>query len=267
MSKEDLRLAFQPLHRFAMGRTVVALMLREMSTTHGRSFGGYLWAVAEPVAGIALLTIIFSMIFAAPPLGQNFALFYASGFLPFMFYLNVSSKLAQTIRFSKPLLFYPAVRFTDALLARFVLNTLTEILVMVCVLAGIFLSFGLDVRVDIVALLGAVSMAAALALGVGTLNCFLTSQFPAWKRIWAVLTRPLFIISTIFFTFESTPHPWRDVLWWNPLVHVIGQMRRALYPTYEAQFVSPILVYGLGALALCAGLATLNRRYRDIINN
>ncbi|MDJ0823602.1 MAG: sugar ABC transporter permease, partial [Paracoccaceae bacterium] len=34
--------------RFATARAVMALMLREMSTSFGRSPGGYLWAILEP---------------------------------------------------------------------------------------------------------------------------------------------------------------------------------------------------------------------------
>ena len=42
-----------------MARTVVALMLREIATTYGRSPGGYVWALADPILGIALLTLVF----------------------------------------------------------------------------------------------------------------------------------------------------------------------------------------------------------------
>jgi len=253
--------------RLAMPRTVFALMLREMATTYGRSPGGYLWAIAEPVAGIALLTIIFSMAFAAPPLGLNFALFYASGFLPFMMYLNVQAKVGLTVRFSKPLLFYPAVRCLDAVLARFVLNFLTELVVMALVLGGLVIAFALNVNLDWSALGLAIAMAGALGLGVGTLNCYLIARFPVWERAWAVLNRPLFIVSTIFFLYESVPHPWGGVLWWNPLVHVIGQMRDALYPSYEADFVSPVFVFSVATACLTLGLAALNNGYREIINN
>ena len=50
-----------------MGRTVLALMLREMATTYGRSAGGYLWAILDPVLGIALLSVLFSLALRHPP--------------------------------------------------------------------------------------------------------------------------------------------------------------------------------------------------------
>ena len=63
-------------------RVLFALVVREMSTRFGRSWGGYLWAIVEPVGGILLLTFIFSLALRKPPLGTNFALFYASGMVP-----------------------------------------------------------------------------------------------------------------------------------------------------------------------------------------
>ncbi|WP_430450396.1 ABC transporter permease [Rhodophyticola sp.] len=65
---------------------MAALILREMSVTYGRSPGGYIWAVLEPAAGIGLLVLVFSVAFEAPPMGSNFAMFYATGMIPFLAY-------------------------------------------------------------------------------------------------------------------------------------------------------------------------------------
>ncbi len=102
----------------ATPRAIGALILREISTTYGRSPGGYIWAVLEPAAGIALLTLVFSIGFRTPPLGASFALYYAAGILPLMMFTELSGKLAQTIQFSRALLVYPRVTFLDALIAR-----------------------------------------------------------------------------------------------------------------------------------------------------
>ena len=61
--------------RLATPRTILALILREMSSTHGKSPGGYLWMVLEPALGIALLSAIFSLGFRSPRLGTNFPIF------------------------------------------------------------------------------------------------------------------------------------------------------------------------------------------------
>lgn len=247
-------------------RAIGALMLREMATSYGRSPGGYLWAVLEPVAGTALLTFAFSIAFSTPPLGENFPLFYATGLMPFLIYMDISTKVSQSIVFSRPLLFYPNVTYFDTIMARFLLNLITHILVFCVVIGGILLIYDLYPILDIPSAFVALLMAGALGLGIGSMNCFLVSMFPVWARIWAILNRPLFIVSGIFFIFESVPKAYADILWYNPIIHFIGMMRRAFYATYEASFVSPIYVFLICGISFAMSLIMLNRYHRDILN-
>jgi capsular polysaccharide transport system permease protein len=248
-------------------RTVMALILREIATTYGRSALGYLWAVIEPVAGIMLLTFVFSQTFRAPPIGTSFPLFYASGMLPFLAYLDLSQKISVSVRFSKPLLFYPGVTFIDAILARLLLNAFTHLMVFAMVLGSILIFYRVDSNLDLPAMAEGFLMMVALSAGIGTLNCFLLSRYPVWERAWAILNRPLFIISCVFFMFESVPVPYRDYLWWNPLVHLVGQFRSGVYPTYDDSYVSPLYVFGLSLVTFTVGILLLRRFYRDIIND
>lgn len=251
---------------FATQRAIMALMLREMTTTYGRSPGGYLWAILEPAAGIALLTAIFAAAFRMPPLGSSFPLFYATGLLPFMMYNDVSLKLAQTINFSRALLEYPRVTFVDALLARFVLNTMTQAMVGFIVMSGILIVLKPTVYMDLSKITLAYAMILALAFGVGVFNSFLFTAYPVWQTVWAVLNRPMFLISGLIFLFESVPQPYRDIMWYNPLVHPIALMRDGFYPYYQPTFVSIAYVFGSAALLATAGLFLLNRYHRDILD-
>jgi len=252
---------------FATQRTIVALILREMVTTYGRSPGGYAWAIVEPVAAIAVLSIVFSLAFHAPALGGNFPLFYATAYLPFMLFMDVTGKLATSIRFSKSLLAYPAVTAADVLLARFLLNVLTHVLIAAIVIAGIVIVFGIHLSLDMMAIFNAFGMASVLALGVGTLNCYLFMAQPVYERLWQIGTRPLVIVSGLFFLFENVPGQYRDILWFNPLFHITGEMRKGIYGIYDATYVSPAFVYLLGATLFAFGFLILKRNYRDLINS
>ncbi|ARE83782.1 Transport permease protein [Roseovarius sp. EC-HK134] len=255
-----------PRKRTGTVQTVIALMLREMSATYGRSALGYLWAVLEPVAGIFLLTFIFSLGFKSPSLGTNFPLFFATGILPFMAYMDISNKMSVSLRFSKQLLFYPGVTYTDALIARFILNVITSIMIAVILLPLIIIVYDLNVIVDMRAIAWGYTLTFALGAGVGTLNCFLLSVFPIWERAWAVLNRPLLIISGVIFLFDTVPLPYRDWMWWNPLIHPIGLVRKGIYSTYDATYVSSVFVMAVSGITLALGLLLLRRYHRDIIN-
>ena len=253
--------------RPSLWRAVCALILREMATSHGRIPGGYLWAVAEPVLGVALLSVIFGLTFHAPALGTSFPLFYASGLLPFLAFTDITGKLAQALNFSRPLFAYPAVGVLDALLARFLLAALTQVAVASLLLTGLLFLSETRATPDIAVLAGAAALVLVLSLGIGCLNCLLTGLLPLWQRIWSIAMRPMFVVSGVFFTFDAVPLPWRDWVWWNPLVHVAGLVRRGLYPGYDADYVTPAYVLALGlGTALLAGLG-LMRWHRDILSD
>jgi capsular polysaccharide transport system permease protein len=256
-----------PTARPTLWRAVGALLLREMSTTHGRVPGGYLWAVAEPLAGIALLSVIFAIGFHAPALGTSFPLFYATGLLPFLAFSDITSKLAQALNFSRPLFAYPAVTVFDAILARFILAGLTQLAVASLLLGGILFLSETRATPDLAVLMQAAGLLAVLSLGVGVMNCLLIGLMPLWQRIWSIVMRPMFLISGVFFTYGAVPLPWRDILWWNPLIHVVGLVRRGLYPGYDASYASPAYVLALGlGVTLLAGIG-LRRWSRDILSD
>ena len=247
-------------------RAVIALMLREMNTTYGRSPGGYLWEILQPVAGIAVLSAVFSAGFRSPPIGTNFAIFYATGLLPFTVFITVSGKLAKALNFSKQLLAYPSITYIDAVLGRFILNILTQLLVTYIVLAGILLIYETRTTLELDRVALAYAMAAALSLGVGTMNCFLMSMFPIWQQVWSIFTRPLVIVSGVIFLYESTPAQFREYIWYNPLMHVTGEMRGAFFVSYEASYVSPLYVFLTSLVLFVVGLLFLRRYHRDILN-
>ena len=183
-----------------------------------------------------------------------------------MMYMQVSKRTADSIKFSKPLLNYPSVTYLDAIMARFILNALVHLMVFYIVMFGIHLLFETHTILHVPSVVRALLMAAGLGLAVGCLNCFLYSMFPVWRQVWNILNRPMFIISTIFFTLETVPPLYRDWLWYNPLVHIIGEMRRGFYPTYDAVFVSYNFVVGIIMVLIAAGLGLLALYYRIILN-
>ncbi len=251
--------------RFASVRAITALILREMTTTYGRSPGGYVWMVIEPVLGIALLAAVFSLGFRNPPIGSNFAIFYATGLLPFFMFIDVSTKLAQAINYSRQLLAYPRVTFVDAIVARLILSVLTRLLVSCIVFAGILVLFDTRTTLELARILLSFAMAIALGAGVGTLNCFAMSMFPVWQQVWSIVTRPLILVSGVIFLFDAVPEPWRGYLWFNPLVHVTGEMRAAFYVSYDAPYVAPAYVFAVSLIAGLIGLVFLHRYHRDIM--
>lgn len=241
-------------------RVIGALAIREMGARFGRSSGGYLWAIAEPLGGILLLSIAFSLALRTPPLGVSFMLFYATGIIPFNMFNAMSRGVAQSASANRGLLAYPVVTLLDAVVAKALLNGLTVVVTGAALFAGIILVDDLHLTLDLGAAALGMLMAMSLGVGVGMVNCVLFGFFPTWRNIWAVLTRPLFLLSGVFFIVEEAPPAAQNVLWYNPLVHALATMRRGFYGTYHPDYVSYPYVFGL-ALSLILIGAYLMRRH------
>ena len=250
---------------FRLFRTVGALMLREMSTTYGRNSIGYLTAIIEPLGGIILLTFVFTLAFRTPPLGDNFPLFYATGLIPLGLFTMIASRMGMAIKFSRNLLSYPGVTIFDAILARCLLAFLTQAMVAYLIFGAILVLYDLDPRIAYEWIILALLLVTLVGFGVGTVNAYFFVRFPIYETIWSVVTRPLFLISGVIILYAEVPMPYREYLWWNPLIHATGMMRRAFYPVYDAPYISVTYMAAFGLLTAAVGLVLLLRNYRALL--
>lgn len=251
--------------RFATLRVIMALVLREMATSYGRSPGGYIWAILSPVAATAFISYIFSLGFRTPRLGDNFPIFFATGILPYNLFNQLSNNVAGAIGFSRALLAYPRVTYIDAIVARLSLAILTQLVVHAIILYGITTIW--DTRtvfyVDRAAM--SYAMCITLALGVGLCNCLLFTMYPLYRTVWSVATRPLFLFSGVLMLYETIPDRFKDYFWYNPVMHITGEMRGAFYLQYEAKYVTPTYVFSIAFVLIVAGLIFLRRYHRDMM--
>lgn len=250
---------------FGALRTITALILREMEATYGRSPGGYIWAVIQPVGIIFLLAMAFSLLVRTPSLGVSFVFFYATGYLPFDIYATTQDKTSFALNYSRPLLAYPSVTWMDAMLARFILNFLTSVTVFAIVTSIIVLTVETRTTFDLIPVLQALFMVGILGFGVGIVNCLLRGIWPVWGIIWHIFSRPLFLASGVIFLYEDMPSTVQDVLWWNPLMHATGLLRSGFFANYHATYVSLAYGYGFGLILMAFGFLFLRKYYKKVL--
>jgi capsular polysaccharide transport system permease protein len=245
-------------------RVIAALVLRGMGTRKGRASGGYLWAILEPIGTTLLLAIAFGLMLRSPPLGTSFILFYATGVLPLRHYGAMAGQVAGAIAANRGLLAYPVVNPLDAVFAQAALGFMTDFLVAVVILSGIALFTDADIALDLAPAAAAFVLAAAVGLGVGSVNCVLFGFFPTWRNVWSVLSRPLFLASGVLFLYETVPPQFQAFLWWNPMIHVTALMRAGFYGSYDPAFVSVPYVLGFAGTLFFAG-GWLIRRHASFL--
>jgi capsular polysaccharide transport system permease protein len=239
--------------------------MREMNARYGRSIGGYVWAILDPLGFVLLISIIFSYLARKPPLGESFPLFYGTGYMAFFFYLDISNAVSGAVRFNRPLLTFPRITLIDALIARFILQFLTASFVSLLLLTGFSLFSSEVIRLDPAPIMLSAFFSSLLGLSVASINCSLFVYSESWRKTFGIINRPLFLLSGIVFLYEDMPSGAQDILWWNPLIHVVALMRSGFYPNYDPSFISYSYMTTVALVLLITGILILRVLRREIL--
>ncbi|WP_019953550.1 ABC transporter permease [Yoonia vestfoldensis] len=236
-------------------RVIASLVLRETRATFGTSAFGYVWAVITPTASVGLLVFLFSIIGRQPPFGSSLALFFATGILTLQFFTEFSTKLMTVFDANRALLTYPVIKDIDTLIARVLLIAATYAVITTLFYTSLILLGQARLPAHPGHLLLAFVSTALLGFGFGTLNAVIVSLWDTWAQIEKVLTRPLFFISGIFYVPSHLPPQARELLQWNPVLHLVEWMRHGFYPNYNSSVLNPWYPVAVGAGLLFLGLA------------
>lgn len=235
-------------------RVLHTLLLREMRATFGKTQLGYLWAILVPALGIGILMLVFSLAGRQPPYGHSFALFFATGLLVLEQFRKMSSSLMTGIEANRALLVYPRIGALDVLIARAALVAGTYALIFAIFFGGLRIAGLAPLPHDPATLVVAFTVGAWLGAGIGVLNAGLVGIWDGWRHVEKVLTRPLIFLSGVFYVPSSLPQSFRDVLWWNPVLHVVEWTRAAFYPAYPQEVLSTWYPVAIGTGLMLTGL-------------
>ncbi len=231
-------------------RVIGALVLREARTRFGRTQLGYLWSLAEPLAMIATFTVISYAMGHLPPYGSSLLLFFSLGTLAYQFFRRIASFCTAAFDANQALLTYPIVKQVDALIARALLELLACLFIFAVLIGGIIFVQQLSWPARPELMLAAIVLLALLGFGNGALNAVISSYVLSWRNIEAMITRPLFFMSGVFFVPDRMPPAILPYLTWNPLLHGVELMRAGYYPDYRSPACSVTYLF-FWAMSLC----------------
>ena len=215
-------------------RVVGALILREARTRFGHSQLGYLWSVAEPVALVVTFTLVSMALGHLPPYGNSLPMFFALGALAYQFYRRVAAFCSAAFDANQALLSYPIVKQVDTLMARAALEVATCLLASFLLLGSLLVFAQQPAPTNHLAMAAAVALLVLLGFGHGTINAVIGAYVASWRNIDAILARPIFILSGIFFVPDRLPPKIVPYLAWNPVLHGVELMRYGYYPDYRS---------------------------------
>ncbi len=232
-----------------MRDTIHALLMRELKTRFGAKKLGYFWALAEPIAQAAIFALLFTLIGRTSITGVPVALFLITGILPYKFFAKLLPQLTSAVQANKALFAYRQVTPIDPIITRLIIEITTFILVFIILLASLAW-FGMEVMPDnMLALLGASTLLALLAIGLGLILCSAAAHWEDTTKLLGMVMTPLFFISGVLFCATMIPANYWYLFDWNPIFHAIELIHDAMFASYT----TPVGSWSyLGSCALVA---------------
>ena len=242
-------------------RVVKAIVLRDLQSRFGRTLWGSLIIVAWPLSHLVFLVLAYLIIRRYVPIGTDAAVFFGTGVLPYILCLYPVRWIMFSIVQNRSLLGLPAIKASDVIVARSIVEIVSAFWVTTIFLLLLFL-FGVDgiprnINDAILAILSTLYLGFAMgwvgAVMYGITRAWLAFQYAGLIVMW--LTSGAFFIPT------NLPQKFRDVLWFNPLIHSVEWLRSAYYEGYGYGMLSKSYLLGYATVLLFIGLV-LERAFR-----
>lgn len=238
-----------------------ALFLREALTRIFLGRATAFWLVAEPLAHIAFLVMIFTVIRVRTIGGIDAAMWIVIGLISFFFFRRTSDQVASAVSSNQALFTYRQVKPIDSALVRAGLEGFLMVLILLLVLIAMALMGYATIPAEPIAVATAIFGLWLFGLGFGLIVSVIDELLPELGRIINLLMMPLYMISGVMMPIQLISQPYRDWLLLNPLVHGLEMARAGFSPYYHlTPNLSLIYLYQCALVTLFIGLA-LQRRF------
>ena len=246
---------------------LVAWTMRIIRARYQQSILGGLWAVAQPVATVAIFTAVFSLILKVDTQGIPYPVFSYTAMVPWLLFSSSITDMADSIVGNMNLvakIYFPRdVLVIAAMLARlldFIIAYAVLIVLMMIYQQPVFRVSWLFLPVILLVQLG-------LALGVGLILAAVNAFFRDVKHMVALLLQLWMYATPIIYPINLVPEWLRPYYFINPMAGVIEAYRAVmLYGRLPGiEFLTSALA---ASLVLIAGYVIFKRvehRFADIV--
>lgn len=240
-----------------------ALLLREAVARMFGKRAAAVWLLLEPVASIAFMLFVFTVLRTRNIGGMDTALWLSAGLLSFYLFRRTAVQGAAAVGANQALYTYRQVKPVDTVLSRSLLEGVLMLLVATLVFMGLALA-GVPLQLhDPLGVVQALAGLWLLGVGWGLAVSVATELVPETANVLNLLLMPLMLVSGAIFPLSAVPYPWREWLMWNPVAHGIEGVRVGISPYYHhVPELSSTYLPGFALALVFLGLA-LQRRYSN----
>lgn len=214
--------------------SINALIYRELKTKISSATLGLLGVFAEPLLGLIVFLAIFSLGKAVSVAGLNTVIFLSTGIIIFNIFSGIAYRSLNAIQANQNLIkSYRFVRIIDTVIARSIIEIYLNIILFLLILVFFYLGNSQIILSNINLSILILFLSATFSFGVGLIILVVSTLFPVTQNLLPVVTRPLFIISGVFFSLSTLPESLKKYVSWNPILHYIELLRLSFTNSYS----------------------------------
>jgi len=233
---------------------IFAFFMRELKTRFGQSKHGYFWMFVEPLFHILILSFIFSALGKTISLNISFPIFLLFGLLPYFLFNNIVNKTMDAVSSNRGLLAYSPVKIIDPIIARVLLEVMVSTITFLAALV-VFVPANFYYPPDkLLGFIGVVVVLIIFSFSLGLIFAIIKEYFPDFNKVSAIVLKPMYYVSGIFYTADMIPATYRDYFLYNPILLFIESMRSFWFKEYNDKYVSYEYLFGLTLFLLALSL-------------
>lgn len=103
-----------------------------------------------------------------------------------------------------------------------------------------------------------------LGFGMGVTNAVLFTMFPSWAMVSQIVSRPMFLLSGIFYSVDSMPPQLWEYLLWNPVLHGVENFRLGMLVNYQSNSADFSYLFWFGTGLTFISIASLRVFHRRL---
>ncbi|HZV47861.1 MAG TPA: ABC transporter permease [Thermodesulfovibrionales bacterium] len=231
---------------------VVVLTQKELKVRYKRSFLGYLWSIANPLA-LALVFFVAFKIFMKIPI-ENYTLFLIAGLFPWQWFLNSVNSSAMVFIGNATLIKKMHFRH-DVLIVATVLNDMLHFILSIPVIILFLFIYGMQpsvmwfVGIPVLLIIQFI-ITMGFSLAIAAINLF----FRDIERMVFIFTSLMFYMTPIIYSEEMVPSEYKTLILSNPLSILLISWRNLFmhgvldFKDSALAFIYSVIVFTIGYL-------------------
>jgi lipopolysaccharide transport system permease protein len=256
MQREALLPLASSVHRWLRGAELVThLVAREFHIRYRRAYLGWLWALAQPLARLLVLTIVFTRIL---PLGiPDYAVFLFTGLIAWTWFASGVSSATTSAIDRRDLLLRPNVPRAAVPVVSVLTDGLDYAAALPVLAVFLFLEGGIPATALVLPALLAIQL--LLTLGVGYALCAANVYLRDVRIVVEVALLLGFYLTPVFYDAETVPEGYRFLIQLNPMARLLNAYRDILVEG-RLPHLGPLLVlFAACSVIFAVGYGTYRR--------